>query len=179
MPANTQSEPTLMAPVRIRVDREGENLLSLAKFVKQGARFGSKRCGAMFPRPARYSSVPSIAVAAAVAAATLALYSAAGAQVFVVGEKSATADVSTEFHPTRVQLPTAPITERGRRDLIRNLESEQGFAHRPLPLGENLTLMANGQMTPGGDLYKQVLYKKGAVRRARRARRDYRGASEE
>jgi len=115
----------------------------------------------MFPRPARYSSVPSIAVAAAVAGATLALYSAAGAQVFVVGEKSATADVSTEFHPTRVQLPTAPITERGRRDLIRNLESEQGFAHRPLPLGENLTLMANGQMTPGGDLYKQVLYKRG------------------
>jgi len=96
-----------------------------------------------------------------VTGSTLVLYCAAGAQVFVVGEKTATADVSTEFHPTRVQLPTTPITERGRRDLIRNLDAEQGFAHRPLPLGENLTLMANGQLTPGGEVYKQMLYKKG------------------
>jgi len=83
------------------------------------------------------------------------------AQVFVVGEKSAMADVSTDFHPTRVELPSTPITERGRRELIRNLEAEQGFAHRPLPLGEDLILMANGNLKPGGDAYKQMLYKKG------------------
>jgi hypothetical protein len=85
----------------------------------------------------------------------------AGAQVFVVGEKTATADVSTDFRPTRVQLPTTPITERGRRDLIRNLQAEQGFAHRPLPLGESLILLANGNLTPAGEAYKQILYKKG------------------
>jgi hypothetical protein len=85
----------------------------------------------------------------------------ARAQVFVVGEKTAMADVSTEFHPTRVELPSTPITERGRLDLVRNLEAEQGFAHRPLPLGEEITLMANGNLMPGGDAYKELLYKKG------------------
>jgi hypothetical protein len=83
------------------------------------------------------------------------------AQVFVVGEKTAMADVSTEFHPTRVELPSTPITERGRLALVRNLEAEQGFAHRPLPLGDEITLMANGNLVPGGDAYKELLYKKG------------------
>jgi hypothetical protein len=83
------------------------------------------------------------------------------AQVFVVGEKTAMAGVSTEFHPTRIELPSAPITERGRRELVRNLEAEQGFAHRALPLGEDLILVANGNLTPSGDAYKEMLYKKG------------------
>lgn len=82
-------------------------------------------------------------------------------QVFVVGEKTAMADVSNDFHPTRVELPSTPLTERGRLDLVRNLEAEQGFAHRPLPLGQDIVLMANGNMTPGGDAYKDLLYKKG------------------
>jgi hypothetical protein len=71
------------------------------------------------------------------------------------------ANVSTEFHPTRIELPSAPITERGKRELVRNLEEEQGFAHRTLPLGEDLLLIANGKMTPSGDAYKEMLYKKG------------------
>jgi hypothetical protein len=85
----------------------------------------------------------------------------ARAQVFVVGEKSAMADISTDFHPTRVELPTTPITERGRRELIRDLEAEQGFAHRALPLGDTLVLVANGNLRPGGEDYKQMIYKKG------------------
>jgi hypothetical protein len=96
--------------------------------------------------------------------ASLALSAASSrvsAQVFVVGEKSAMADVSTEFHPTRVELPSTPINERGRRELIRNLEAEQGFAHRALPLGDSLILMANGNLNPGGEAYKEMLYKKG------------------
>jgi hypothetical protein len=108
-----------------------------------------------FRRPRLLAS--AFTAAAVLAAAT----SLARAQVFVVGEKSAMADVSTDFHPTRVELPTAPITERGRRDLIRNLEAEQGFAHRPLPLGDSLVLMANGNLKPGSDAYKEMLYKKG------------------
>ncbi len=83
------------------------------------------------------------------------------AQVFVVGEKTATADVVTEFHPTRVSLPDQPLDERGRLDLVRNLEAEQGFAHRELPLGAGLTLLANGRMTPGSEEYKRMLYQKG------------------
>jgi hypothetical protein len=83
------------------------------------------------------------------------------AQVFVVGEKSATADVVTEFHPTHIPLSDMLLDERGRLDLIRNLEAEQGFAHRELPLGTGLTLIANGNMNPRDDLYKKMLYEKG------------------
>ena len=83
------------------------------------------------------------------------------AQVFVVGEKTATADVTTAFHPTHVDLPREPLDERGHTDLIRGLQSEQGFAHRELPLGAGLTLVANGNMTPRDDEYKHMLYEKG------------------
>ncbi len=82
-------------------------------------------------------------------------------QVFVVGEKSATADVKTDFTPTRVELPTDKLTERGRRELIRNMDAEQGFAHRALPMGPGLTLLANGRLTPGPEDYKKMLYEKG------------------
>lgn len=83
------------------------------------------------------------------------------AQVFTVGMKTATADVNTDFHPTRVELPTQPLDLRGQRELIRDLESEQGFAHRELPLGAGMTLIANGNMTPSDIAYKRMLYLKG------------------
>jgi hypothetical protein len=83
------------------------------------------------------------------------------AQVFTVGMKTATADVTTEFHPTRVDLPKEPLDEKGRQELIRNLESEQGFAHRELPLGAGMQLVANGTLTPRDEEYKKILYEKG------------------
>lgn len=83
------------------------------------------------------------------------------AQVFTVGMKTATADVNTDFHPTRVDLPTTPLDLRGQQELIRDLESEQGFAHRELPLGAGMTLIANGNMTPNDIEYKRMLYQKG------------------
>ena len=82
-------------------------------------------------------------------------------QVFTVGMKTATADVTTEFHPTRIELPKEPLDQKGRQELIRDLESEQGFAHRELPLGAGLQLVANGTMTPKDDEYKKMLYEKG------------------
>lgn len=85
----------------------------------------------------------------------------ARAQVFVVGEKTATDGIATDFTPTRINLPNEKLTERGRRDLVRNLEAEQGFAHRALPMGAGITLEANGKLTPGPDQYKQMIYKKG------------------
>jgi hypothetical protein len=83
------------------------------------------------------------------------------AQVFVVGVKTATDDVITEFHPTHVDIPAGVLDQRGRLDLIRNLEAEQGFAHRELPFGNGLTLIANGNMFPRDDEYKRMLYDKG------------------
>lgn len=83
------------------------------------------------------------------------------AQVFVVGMKTATAEATTEFHPTHVKLPEKPLDERGRLELVRNLESEQGFAHRELPLGAGLTLLANGNMSPRDEEYRRLLYEKG------------------
>jgi hypothetical protein len=85
----------------------------------------------------------------------------AHAQVFTVGEKTATDSIDTDFKPTHVELPDAGLTERGRRELVRDLESEMGFAHRVLPLGATLTLQANGNLTPREDQYKQLIYKKG------------------
>lgn len=85
----------------------------------------------------------------------------AAAQVFVVGMKTATDDAVTDFTPTHVPLPDAGLTERGRRELLQNLISEQGFAHRQLPLGAGLTLLANGNMTPSAQAYREMLYKKG------------------
>lgn len=85
----------------------------------------------------------------------------AHAQVFTVGEKSATADIATDFTPTHVPLPEGKLTERGRRELIRNLEAEQGFAHRALPVSAGITLQANGQLTPGPAEYRKLIYQKG------------------
>ena len=107
------------------------------------------------------STCRSLTVVAAGAAVCLLAPVPLLGQVFVVGMKTATADVVTEFHPTHVELPTEPLDERGRLDLVRNLEAEQGFAHRELPLGAGLTLLANGQMTPKAEEYRALLYKKG------------------
>ncbi len=85
----------------------------------------------------------------------------AGAQVFVVGMKTATEDAVTDFKPTRLTLPEGHLNERERRELLQNLVAEQGFAHRNLPLGAGLTLLANGNMTPGGEEYRKMLYKQG------------------
>ena len=88
-------------------------------------------------------------------------YPAVQAQVFVVGERTATADVDTQFTATHLPLPGGQLGERGQRELVRDLEAEQGFAHRPLPMGAGLTLEANGQLTPGAEQYKKMLYQKG------------------
>lgn len=86
---------------------------------------------------------------------------AASAQVFTVGEQSATADIKTDFKSTHVELPADPMTELSQRDLIRNFASDQGFAHRTLPLGATLILEANGNLQPEGDGYRKLVYKKG------------------
>jgi len=82
-------------------------------------------------------------------------------QVFVVGEKTATDDLSTHFTPTNLPLPESRMTERGRRELVRMLVAEQGFAHCALPMGAGLTLHANGPLDSSAAEYKETIYKKG------------------
>lgn len=93
------------------------------------------------------------------AAVPFVMRTAAG-QVFTVGEATATSDIDTRFAATRVELPTIPMSERGRRELIRDFEAEQGFAHRVLPLSV-VILHANGNLTPGAEAYKKLIYEKG------------------
>ncbi|HUZ97607.1 MAG TPA: hypothetical protein VMU57_22105 [Edaphobacter sp.] len=82
-------------------------------------------------------------------------------QVFVVGETTATDEISTHFTPTNLPLPDAPMKERGRRELVRMLVAEQGFAHCALPMGAGLTLRANGPLETSAAAYKEMVYKKG------------------
>ena len=81
-------------------------------------------------------------------------------QVFVVGEKSATDGISTDFKPTRFPIPGGRLSERGRRELIRDLNAEQGYAHMTLPLA-GLTMTANGPLKETPEEYKKLIYKKG------------------
>ena len=81
-------------------------------------------------------------------------------QIFTVGEATATSDIDTKFAATRVELPTIPMSERSRRELIRDFVAEQGFAHRVLPLSV-VILNANGNLNPGAEAYKKLIYEKG------------------
>lgn len=82
-------------------------------------------------------------------------------QVFVVGEKTATDQISTHFTTTNLPLPTDQMKELGRRELVRMLVAEQGFAHCALPMGDGLMLHANGSVEPSEAAYKEMIYKKG------------------
>lgn len=82
--------------------------------------------------------------------------------VFVVGRDTAIGNPLEGFHPTRVDLPTDSMDAAGRRELVRMLLAELGFAHVPLPLGApGLEMHVNGRLTVSpADLQKR-LYEKG------------------
>jgi hypothetical protein len=94
-------------------------------------------------------------------ACAVCLTPAVPAQVFVVGEKTATADLPTDFTKTDLPLSDERLSERGRRELVRDLDAEQGFAHRALPMGPGLTLRANGPLQQTPEEYKKMIYSKG------------------
>ena len=53
--------------------------------------------------------------------------------------------------PTRVPLTKNQLDAKTRLELIRVMQSEQGFAMRPFPRGHRgLTLAANGKLSPAG-----------------------------
>lgn len=82
-----------------------------------------------------------------------------GAQVFIVQPQHVEMHYA-QITPTDVKFSDDPLTTIGREQLIRFLQSEQGFAMRPLPVG-NLDLQANGAMVPGGEKYVDELHQKG------------------
>jgi hypothetical protein len=64
--------------------------------------------------------------------------------------------------PTHVPLPNSVLDAKTRLELIRVLQSEQGFAMRPFPRGhKGLTLTANGKLSPAGEGYLNMVTAEG------------------
>ena len=67
-----------------------------------------------------------------------------------------------QIKPTQVELPTTLMSEKARFDILRTMQSEQGFAMRPLPKGhKGLTLEANGKLEPAGEAYLNMVTTQG------------------
>lgn len=63
-----------------------------------------------------------------------------------------------QITPTNVQLPKTSLDAKTRLELIRILQSEQGFAMRPFPRGhKGLNLEANGKLNPAGEPYLDMV----------------------
>jgi hypothetical protein len=61
-----------------------------------------------------------------------------------------------------VELPKTELDPKARLLLIRELQSEQGFAMRPFPRGhKGLTLEANGKLEPAGEPYLNMIVSQG------------------
>jgi hypothetical protein len=63
-----------------------------------------------------------------------------------------------QIQPTAVPLGKGVLDAKNRQELIRVLQSEQGFAMRPFPMGhKGLTLEANGKLRPAGEAYLNMV----------------------
>jgi hypothetical protein len=107
----------------------------------------------------------------AVGAALIAVLagSAAWGQVITIDTSGkgpiANGPVSGEYQqiePTNVKLSQRPLDPKTRLLLIRALQSEQGFAMRPIPRGhKGITLEANGKLNPAGEAYLNMATQSG------------------
>ena len=86
------------------------------------------------------------------------------AQVFTVAPEGIDGKY-LDFQPTNIAISTVPLTNHNREDLLRFLQSEQGFAMRPLPIA-TITLHANGPMSPSGSDYVSAIRDKGLAVKA-------------
>ena len=67
-----------------------------------------------------------------------------------------------QIEPTHVSLSKSQLDAKTRLELIRVLQSEQGFAMRPFPRGhKGLALAANGQLDPAGEAYLDMVTSQG------------------
>jgi hypothetical protein len=67
-----------------------------------------------------------------------------------------------QVEPTHIALTNSELDAKTRLELIRLLQSEQGFAMRPFPRGhKGLTLQANGTLDPAGEGYLEMVTAEG------------------
>ena len=67
-----------------------------------------------------------------------------------------------QIEPTKVDLAKSTMDAKNRQEVIRIMQSEQGFAMRPFPKGhKGLTLVANGKLEPAGEPYLDMITKAG------------------
>jgi hypothetical protein len=67
-----------------------------------------------------------------------------------------------QITPTQVLLTKSELDAKTRLELIRIMQSEQGFAMRPFPRGhKGLTLVANGKLEPAGEPYLEMVTSQG------------------
>jgi len=106
--------------------------------------------------------------------ATLLVAGTASAQVITIDTNTGTVTNGTsgesgtvdrryqQIKPTNVPLPKSELDPKSRLELIRVLQSEQGFAMRPFPRGhKGLKLVANGKLEPAGDGYLSMIIAEG------------------
>jgi len=107
---------------------------------------------------ATYGGVCGLALAAAALPA--------GAQVLTIDTHTGNATTANgsvdrryaQITPTNVELPKTGLDTKTRLELIRVLQSEQGFAMRPFPRGhKGLSLEANGKLNPAGEGYLDMV----------------------
>jgi len=72
-----------------------------------------------------------------------------------------------QIQPTNVPLPKSTLDAKTRLELIRVMQSEQGFAMRPMPRGhKGLELEANGHLEPAGEAYLDMVTSQGLSAKA-------------
>jgi hypothetical protein len=68
----------------------------------------------------------------------------------------------SQIQPTQIALPQGELDPKARIELLRFLQSDQGFAMRPFPRGHRgLTLAANGKLEPAGESYLSMVTNNG------------------
>jgi hypothetical protein len=121
------------------------------------------------PRRNRRLLKISCALGLLLAAASL-IESSLVAQVITIdtsgkGRPTANGTVDRQFAqitPTKVDLTKTELDSKTRLLLIREMQSEQGFAMRPFPRGhKGLTLEANGKLEPAGENYLNMVVNDG------------------
>lgn len=132
---------------------------------------------ATLPQWARPTSQPSAIInrsgglgriaawAASVLSLVALLYAAAAAAQVMTIDTNPSATVAegpidrqyAQIQPTHVALSKSRLDPKTGMLLIRALQSEQGFAMRPLPQGhKGLKLVANGKLYPAGEAYVEM-----------------------
>jgi hypothetical protein len=134
-------------------------------------RFIPKRLGSKAESTAKKRATAVCAPFAAAFALAALLGAVSGAAQVITIDTSGKGNVATtgpvdrryaQIEPTHVALDKTELDPKTRLELIRSLESEQGFAMRPFPRGhKGLTLAANGKLEPAGESYLNMVISEG------------------